>query len=163
MSSVDKFDEYRLFVEDTARLTDRRQQVTNMYIAVHSALLGLLTFLMQQARGAPWALLATLPLVAAGLAASWFWLRLLHTYRVLLDFRFQQLEAMEQEMEGLHGVYTREARRFYREAPPEQRIGFTRLEMGLPRLFLVLYGLYGLVVLAWLALFTLARLWTWLG
>jgi len=37
---MDKFEEYKLFVEDTARFTDRRQTVNNIYVAVNSIILG---------------------------------------------------------------------------------------------------------------------------
>ena len=36
---MDKFEEYKLFVEDTARFTDRRQTVSNIYVAVNSIIL----------------------------------------------------------------------------------------------------------------------------
>ncbi len=152
---VDKFEEYRLFIEDTARLTERRQQVTNTYIAVHSALLGLLTFLAERTWTGPWIQTVLLfPLIAAGIAASRYWLALIETYRTLIDFRFEQLEAMERSeaLQGVHGMYTKEAERFFRHAPPQQRLGFSRIEKQLPRLFLGLYVLYGVAALAWLAL-----------
>lgn len=44
-------------------------------------------------------------------------------------------------------MYNLEAKCFYRKAPPKQRIGFTRVEMGLPRLFMVLYALFGVGLL----------------
>jgi len=31
---MDKFEEYKLFVEDTARFTDRRQTVNNIYVVL---------------------------------------------------------------------------------------------------------------------------------
>jgi hypothetical protein len=40
MSAFDKFEEYKLFIEDTARFSERRQTVTKTYITVNSAILG---------------------------------------------------------------------------------------------------------------------------
>ena len=51
MGKVDTFEEYKLFVDDTARLSDRRQTVTNTYIAVNSLLLGAISFLIRDAAG----------------------------------------------------------------------------------------------------------------
>ena len=36
MTKVDKFQEYALLIEDTARFFDHRQTVTNLYVAVKS-------------------------------------------------------------------------------------------------------------------------------
>ena len=38
MSEFNKFEEYKLFVEDTARLSDRRQTISNIYVTVNSIL-----------------------------------------------------------------------------------------------------------------------------
>jgi ABC-type Fe3+-siderophore transport system permease subunit len=157
MSTFDKFEEYKLFIEDTARFSERRQTVTKTYITVNSAILGLITFFVKDARLADWWLvIAMLPLIVAGIAVCLFWYRLLVTYKTLIDFRFEQLEEMERSeaLQGCHGMYNMEAERFYRKAPPEQRIGFTRIEMWLPRLFMGLYAVMaiGLAVATWLVL-----------
>lgn len=157
MAEFDKFEEYKLFVEDTARLSERRQRVTNIYIMVNGAILGLLTFLVKDAPLTKWWLvIAILPLVVAGIAVCWFWYRLLRTYKTLIDFRFEQLEVMERSgaLPGSHSMYNLEAKRFFREAPRKQQIGFSRIEMCLPVLFMVLYVLMGagLAVATWLVL-----------
>ena len=38
MAEFDKFEEYKLFVDDTARFTERRQTVSNIYVGVNSLL-----------------------------------------------------------------------------------------------------------------------------
>lgn len=146
MSTFDKFEEYKLFIEDTARLSERRQTVTNTYITVNGAIMGLITFFVKDARLTNWWLvIAMLPLIMAGVAVCYFWHRLLATYRTLLDFRFEQLEDMERSeaLRGCHGIYNLEAERFYRKAPPERQIGFSHIEMRLPLLFIALYLLMG--------------------
>lgn len=155
MSQIDKFQEYKLFIEDTARFSERRQTVTNTYISVNSALIGLIIFLVKDAGLTDWWLVAAMmPLIIAGIVICSFWYRLLESYKKLLDFRFKQLEAMEKApaMKGCHQMYVKEAGRFYRNAPPKQRLGFSRIEMRLPLLFIALYALtaIGLVLATWL-------------
>jgi|GEM_PF-390479 len=155
MSTFNKFEEYKLFIEDTARLSERRQTVTNTYITVNSALLGLITFLVKDAGLTDWWLVAAImPLIAAGIIVCSFWYRLLATYRQLLNFRFEQLEKMEQSeaLRGCHEMYNLEAQRFFRNAPPNRRIGFSRIEVRLPLLFIALYALtgIGLAVATWM-------------
>jgi fatty acid desaturase len=155
MGTFSKFEEYKLFIEDTARFSERRQTVTNTYITVNSALIGLIAFLVKDAGLTDWWLVAAImPLIAAGIMVCSFWYRLLTTYRKLLDFRFEQLEKMEQSeaLSGCHGMYNLEAQRFFRHAPPDQKIGFSRIEIRLPILFIVLYALtgIGLAVATWM-------------
>lgn len=156
MSTVNKFEEYKLFIEDTARFSERRQTVTNTYISVNSALMGLIIFLVKDAGLTDWWLVvAMMPLTIAGIVICSFWYRLLESYKKLLDFRFEQLEAMEDKepaMQGCHRMYIKESERFYRQAPPKQRLGFSRIEMKLPLLFIALYALtaIGLALATWL-------------
>jgi len=157
MAEFPKFEEYKLFVEDTARFSERRQTVTNAYITVNGAIVGLITFFVKDARLTDWWLvIAMLPLIAAGIIVCVFWYRLLDTYRRLIDFRFEQLEDMErsESLKDCHGMYNMEAEQFYRKAPPERKIGFSHIELWLPRLFVVLYVLMGigLAVATWLVL-----------
>ena len=67
MAEFDKFEEYKLFVDDTARFTERRQTVSNIYVAVNSLLLAAIGLLIKDL-GARclWTLLLPLPLIAAG-------------------------------------------------------------------------------------------------
>jgi hypothetical protein len=46
---VDAFEEYKLFVEDTARFTDRRQTVTNICVTINSVLLSAVALLVKDA------------------------------------------------------------------------------------------------------------------
>jgi len=64
---MDKFEEYKLFVEDSARFTERRQAISNTYVTVNSLLLAAIGLLIKDlgARGI-WTLLLLLPLVVAG-------------------------------------------------------------------------------------------------
>lgn len=116
MSYVDKFEEYKLFIEDTARFSERRQTVTNIYVSVNSALIGLVIFLVKDAGLTNWWMLAAImPLIVIGIVVCSFWYRLLDFYRRLLDFRFKQLEAMERSplLNGCHQTYNLEAQYFF--------------------------------------------------
>jgi hypothetical protein len=55
LDSFDVFEEYKLFVEDTARFTERRQTVNNTYVAVNSIILSAIALLVKDvsANGCP--------------------------------------------------------------------------------------------------------------
>jgi hypothetical protein len=137
---VDKFEEYKLFVEDTARFSDRRQTVTYIYATINGAIVGLATFLFQAAGFSSWRIvIILLPLILAGGFICYAWYRLLSSYKKLLRFRFKQLEQMEDALPGCHRMYNLEADYLYSNAPKREKIEQTRIEMWLPWLFIVIY------------------------
>jgi hypothetical protein len=71
MGDFEKFEEYKLFVDDTARFTGRRQTVSNLYITVNSLLIAAIGLLIKDL-GARclWTLVLPLPLITAGIAVS---------------------------------------------------------------------------------------------
>jgi hypothetical protein len=119
MSTVDKFEEYKLFVEDTAKLSDRRQTVTNTYIAVNSLLLGAISFLIQDAAGGRWwGLILAFSLMAGGAIVCRFWGQFLIKYKTLIGLRIDTLREMEDlpEMEGSVRMYHVEDEIYPRDA-----------------------------------------------
>lgn len=167
MSKVDTFEEYRLFVEDTARLSDRRQTVTNTYIAVNSLLLGAISFLIRDAAGGNWwGLVLALPLLVGGIAVCLFWRQFIHKYKTLIGLRIDTLREMENlpGMEGSVRMYHIEDAIYPRDEQgkmiPGKGLNFSDLEKRLPTLFLALYLLYtfaSLLALGVVTIMTLAR------
>ncbi|NPA26905.1 MAG: hypothetical protein GXO36_04840 [Chloroflexi bacterium] len=140
------FDEYRLFVESTQFLTERRQEANRTYLTVNTLLFGLLAFLLRDANlDASAQTLAVLPVLLVGLLVCWTWAAMLKQYKALIAWRYQQLMAMEKALPDLYGMYTKEWETFFRPFLGQERFGFSRLEVWLPRLFAGLYGVYGLL------------------
>ncbi|HEY77185.1 MAG TPA: hypothetical protein G4O00_13595 [Thermoflexia bacterium] len=149
MAKVDTFEEYKLFVEDTARLSDRRQTVTNTYITVNSLLLGAISFLIRDAAsGQWWGLVLSFPLLAAGIAVSCFWRQFIHKYKTLIGLRIDTLREMEElpGMENSIRMYHVEDAIYPRDKDgkmiPGEGLNFSDLERRLPTVFLILYILY---------------------
>ena len=155
MADFKKFDEYKLFIEDTARLSERRFTISNSYLAANfSLILGIIGLMITSSlkdgvfANSPLTI-AILPLIIAGIVVCILWHRQLATYKTFIDFRMKQLEEMEKskELEGCHRMYNLEADRFYRKAPEGLKIGYTRIEIQLPWLFLILYAIFGIGLL----------------
>lgn len=162
MSGFPKFEEYKLFIEDTARFSERRQTVSNTFVAVNTLLLTAVAFLVKDSGAQEYGALVTLlpiPIVAAGILVCLTWKQLIAKYKKLVGFRMEQLMVMEDlpEMKEAHGMYRREKKAlFERDAQgqrlPKGRKGFSDLESRLPDLFIALYAVFGvllLVALAW--------------
>ena len=167
MGKVEAFEEYKLFVQDTAKLSDRRQTVTNTYVAVNSLLLGAISFLLRDAAGGQWwGLLLAFPLLMAGIVISRSWGQFIHKYKTLIGLRIDTLRSMEDLPEMSDGVrmYHVEDAIYPRDEDgrmiPGQGLNISDLEKHLPTVFLVLYTIYMVCALAavtWMGIQTFCR------
>lgn len=139
------FEEYKLFVESTQFLTERRQAAVQTYLTLNTAIFAVLAFLIKDIgfRGW-WLVLVSLPIFVIGVIICSIWERTVIQYKELINWRYEQLKLIETkpEMAGSHQFYQKEAREFYQLPRQNQRFGFSRLERHLPRLFLCAYGIY---------------------
>ena len=153
------FEEYKLIIEDAARFTERRQTISNMYVAVNSLLLAAIGLLIKDlgARGV-WTLLLPLPLVIAGIAVCLWWAQLIRKYKLLVGLRIDTLRQMEESPQMAQSVkiFRAEDDLYPRDEEgqmiPGQGLNFSDLEARLPQLFLWLYALLGAGLLGVLGL-----------
>ena len=139
------FDEYRLFVESTQFLTERRQAATRTFLTINTGIFAVLAFLVRDVGFRGWGLvLVALPLFLTGALACLIWHAMIQQYKALIAWRYDQLQAMERLLEPCYRMYNREWEDFFRPRAGKERFGFSRLEVWLPRLFLLLYLVYGL-------------------
>lgn len=149
---VNKFDEYSLFIEDTARLSDRRQTVSNTHIAVNSLLLVAIGLIIKDlgVKGI-WMLLLPVPMIISGIIISLRWLELLSNYKKLIGLRMDVLREMEDEMSGIKKMYHREDVLYPRDASGKLLsifgLNFSDKEVALPHIFILLYFLFGLGII----------------
>lgn len=163
--TIDKFEEYRLLIQSTEKLTDRRQLSAQIWVTLHTLLFAALGFLLKEvgasvfsaspsaaaeaAEGGQWIFAASVgPLVVLGLFSCVIWVKMLSSYRSLIAWRYDQLMELERspELQGLHQVFNREWENFFGPAAQE-RIGFTRLEARLPIVLIVVYGAIAVVAI----------------
>ncbi len=125
-SAINKFDEYKLFVDDTARFTERRLTVTNIFVAVNSILLGGIALLIKDAGIATWAIKITvLLLLCAGIGICGLWAQIITKYKKLIGLRMRELKKMENhpEMAGCHQMYILENELYPENKPKNIRDG----------------------------------------
>jgi hypothetical protein len=133
-SNFSKIEEYRLFIEDTARFSDRRQTASNFIIAANALLAaGLAALVGEVGSGGLWPPLVALLVAATGIAVCLIWLKLLTRYREMIDFRCDQLEQIESQIPDSHRMYRKLKCRF-----PDG--GFSGVERWLPRAFIAVYS-----------------------
>ncbi|MDD2756026.1 MAG: hypothetical protein PHS80_10910 [Methanothrix sp.] len=150
---VNKFEEYSLFIEDTARLSERRQTISNTYVAVNSLLLVAIGLLIKDlgATGV-WRLLLPVPLIVSGIIISRRWSELLSNYKKLVGFRINVLKDMEKKMSGIENMYHREELIYPMDGSSGSHsihgLNFSDKEQALPKIFILLYCIFGLGLIA---------------
>lgn len=145
-----ELEEYKLFAESTQKLADRRQAITQTYLTVNTGIFTVLAFLIKDAGLRGYVLgLVSVPLFLVGIAVCIVWHRMINLYKVTISWRHDRLIEMEQRISNSYRMYEREAQRFV--AGTKTQFSFSRNELWLPRLFLLLYALYGLGLIVWLS------------
>jgi hypothetical protein len=140
-------EEYKLFVEDTARFSERRQTITNTYISVNSAIAGLLVFLVKDSGLTSWLVpVSIVALIGSGLVICQYWEELILKYKVLVRFRIKLLHEMEDRLPDLIGVYHREDDLYKPTAG--NPLNISDLEVQLPVLFRRLYIALAVILIA---------------
>jgi hypothetical protein len=140
---VTLFEEYSLFVEDTSRLSDRRQTISNIYIAVNSILLAGAGLLIKDLGVEfSWKVLLSLPLIIAGIAVCHLWIQLIERYKSFIGARLDILRATEDLMQDSIRMYHQESERY----PHVLNSPISDIESNLPKMFICLYILFCIFV-----------------
>lgn len=138
-------EEYKLFCDMAQKLSERRQTSTQTYLAVNTAIFTVLAFLVKDAGFRGWSMIeVTAPLYLAGIAVSIVWLRTIYDFRRVIGWRYDQLREMEKVMPDSYRTLTKEYEAYYHA---KGGISFSNLEAWMPKLFIILYAVYGMGVL----------------
>ena len=133
-ANFNKFQEYKLFVEDTARFSDRRQMASNVMVAVNALLVaGVGTLVAKAADGAWWLLLVAALLLVAGILVCVIWFALIRRYEEMIKLRVGELKQMECLMDGSHEWH------HLMEELYKKGLSFSGIQQWLPCVFIGLY------------------------
>ena len=155
-----RFDEYSSVIENTAKLSDRRQTINDIFVGLNSLFLTALGFLfisLQLTTWWPTAMFGGVAIITT--LVNLTWRQLNNRYRQLINVRLAYANALEKQMEDLHvptlafdvpdghqkntmvskqifGVLHLEEARLYF---PGSTFGFSIIEGRLIQIFLVSY------------------------
>lgn len=152
MSAYSKFEEYKMLVEDTARITDRRKAESNLFTTINSIFLTAVAILLKDSGLQSWSITAgSIVIVAAGITISRTWENMIDNYRKLSKLRFQVLWEMEEnDLPDSVKIYHREQELYPRDEDGKQVVSkglFADTEKRLPRVFMSLYVITLLIII----------------
>ena len=138
---MDKFEEYKLFSDRTLQHSQRRQNASQIYLTVNTAIFSVMALLIRDSGLRGWNLvLASIPLFLVGLLASAVWIMIIARFKKLIGWYYEQLREMEEEIKGSYKFYTKEWISFSQKS----RTSFSDLEAFMPKIFIGLYLIYAI-------------------
>lgn len=143
---MDKFEEYKFFTERVQYRSQRRQQASQIYLTVNTAIFGIIALLIKDSGLAGWSLaIASLPLFFVGIIVSITWSRIIMEFGRLIGWQYEQLREMEKYMKSSFKMHTKEWEEFYKPINKSKRgFSFSSLEAQMPSVFIGLYIVYGI-------------------
>lgn len=158
MADETMFKEYLAVAADTAKLSDRRQTVSDLFLGINSLFLAAAGFVAISSHLTSWwAAIIVGAITCITIIFNIIWLRLIGRYRTLISLRIRYLEALETALQAegtfsqvailsedgkqsipvKRGVYLVEQdSSLYRKGA---KVGFYRLERALVRTFIAAY------------------------
>lgn len=121
------FEEYKILLDWTNKLADRRQTTSNLFFGVDGGLLTIIGLTLTQLKDLE-KIYLTVFFSLIGLIVSFVWASLLQKYQLVLKFKYTQLQLFE-EVLGLDyvGLVTAEDKYFRSGIPLEMTGKHTRL------------------------------------
>lgn len=134
-------------MKDTARLSDRRQTVSNIYLSANALLASGIALQATPKNLPAYALFLIVLIVFGGTVLCLGWRRLIESYRELVGLRIKMLKEIEERAEfkdlGLIDTYHQEDALYddktRKELGKKPIFDFSRIESRLPVLFIILY------------------------
>jgi hypothetical protein len=137
------FEQYKLYVELTDRVSERRQSVNTFFLSLNSILITGLTIFLTQVGGIQancnWILIA----IAAGIVACATWRRLVRSYGQLNAGRFEVIHLLESRLPARLFDFEWDILEQGKRYKP-----FTRTEVNVPLVFMAMYALIAICVVA---------------
>jgi hypothetical protein len=135
-------EQYKLYVSMADKISDRRQTANSFFLGINTAVVAFLGY--ASAGKDPGAVVRSYWFIApAGILLSYFWSRLIRSYRDLGAAKFRVIHEMERFLPMC--PYDAEWSTAGRGRDPKRYKPLTHIEIGVPWLFLLLY----LIVMVW--------------
>ena len=120
---------YKLYVEKADAISSRRQSANSFFLAVNTAVLGVIGYVSKSDGG------TKLAIGIAGVLLCFFWYRLIRSYKQINSVKFNVIGVIEKELPL--SPYDAEWEALGRGKDPKLYKPFTKTEMVVPWVFLI--------------------------
>jgi len=139
-------EQYKLYVEMADRISSRRQSANSFFLSVNTAIIAIIGYVqLGQSAGTNQAFYWLVSI--AGMALCYTWYRLILSYKNLNSGKFKVVHALEKRLPV--APYDAEWESLERGKNPKLYQPFTRVEMTVPWVFLLLHLSVLLQIIPW--------------
>jgi hypothetical protein len=147
-------DQYKLYVELTDRISQRRQAANAFFLSINTAVIAAAGYVsLSQKLDVPHSYFALI--AAAGLVLNYIWFRMVKSYQGINTAKFRMIHAIEQELPLR--PYDAEWIAVGEGHDPSRYLPFTNLELRVPWIFIAVHGVVLLRSIPWQQLSQLFR------
>lgn len=131
-------DQYKLMLQTSETLLDRRQKISGLYISISSIVLPVVGVLLANANYYLSLVAAVLSIIVA--IVNFSWIRIIHLYGDLNYAKFEVIQEIEKQFPvKLFASEWQIRNRKANDAGGKNPVSFTKLEKKLPQLFITIY------------------------
>lgn len=145
---------YKLYVDMADRISSRRQTANSFFLTLNTALVGIVGYTQLGLRGSDSMKLLWI-ISIGGITLCFSWYRLLRSYRGLSSGKFAVIQAIERQLPI--SPYAAEWEALGRGEDPERYLPFTKVEVVVPWVFLVLHFIVFFRAFPW------DSIWKWIS
>lgn len=140
---MDKFEEYKFFTERVQHRSERRQQTSQIYLTINTAIFSIIALLVKDVGLQGWSLaIAMLPLFLVGILVCIIWARIIFDFKRVIGWHYEQLREMEKQIPGSSQIHTKEWDEFFKPVRSKEGFSFSDLEALMPSIFIGVYVVY---------------------
>lgn len=142
-------EQYKLYLEMLDRISERRQHANSFFLSINTGVCALIGYMFSkdaatELKGFFW----MTPL--AGILLSYFWYRLIKSYRDLNTAKFKVIYLIEERLPL--SPYHTEWLALGEAKDPKVYTPFTHLEIWVPRCFVIMYSVMIVMMIPWSSL-----------
>ncbi|MBN8655465.1 MAG: hypothetical protein J0M11_06990 [Anaerolineae bacterium] len=142
---MNRFDEYKYFGDRALYQSQRRQNASQLFLTVNTAIFGAIALLTRDSGLHGWVLVISIaPLFAVGVSACIIWISIISRFKKIIGWYYQQLREMENDIKGSYKFFTKEWSAFSKLDKRKVQTTFSDLETFMPMIFIGLYLIYGI-------------------
>lgn len=131
------FEQYRLYIESAERISDRRQKANEFFLALNTAILSVIGFLIGRGESVMPPFFYIL-IGLGGVIICYFWYRIVRSYKGLNSGKFDVIHAVETKLPL--SLYDTEWEILGRGNDRDKYWPFSHIELNIPWVFIVFHS-----------------------
>lgn len=142
-------DQYKIYINATEKISDRRQKTNEFFLGLNTALLALLGFIATKTSQSEITIMLGVSAIA-GITMCYLWYRIIASYKGLNSAKFKVIHAIEMRLPL--ALYDTEWEMLGRGEDKKVYWPFSHIELHVPKIFIAIYIALIISIIPWASL-----------